>query len=249
MHLIGLGLLFALGALIALVLLAIPIFLYSLARGRRAFHADGIVVRAEFVALDSDVGPRLAGPAIVRFSGAFHDEGASGTDVLGMSVRMRKPGDAHAREEDLTVGDQDCLFGTFESFRTASQDREHTDVSDYLGNQYSSVAVWRVDGLGAGKLRAIPVEPSPAGPTRVARLDAAIAAGKATFTIEARDTDEKPLRNIAELRLVERLPLRGRLLRISMFRNGRGLTPTGFRNGIRAVVYPMSQLARRIRGG
>src|SRR5688500_3125620 len=145
MHLIGLGLLFALGALIALVLLAIPIFLYSLARGRRAFHADGIVVRAEFVALDQDVGPRLAGPAIVRFSGAFNDEGASGTDVLGMSVRMRKAGDAHASEDDLTVGEQDCLFGTFESFRTASKDRERPEVSDSLGNACQARRQRRVD--------------------------------------------------------------------------------------------------------
>jgi len=248
MHLLGLGFLFALGAVIAL-LLAIPIFLYSLARGRRAFHADGIVCRAEVIAKDADLGPRLAGPAIVRLSGAFNDEGRSGTDVLGMSLRFRRATDPYAREEDLAIGDQDCLFGTFESFRTAKRDRANTDVSDYLGNQYSSVAVWRLDQLGAGKLRAIPIGPAPVGPTRVARLDAAIAAGRAAFALEARDTDEHPLRIVAELRLIERLPLRGRFMRISMFRNGRGLVPTGFRNGIRAVVYPVSQLARRIRGG
>ena len=34
-----------------------------------------------------------------------------------------------------------------------------------------------------------------------------------------------------------------------MFRTGRGLTPTGFRNGVRAIVYPVSQFARGLRGG
>jgi hypothetical protein len=34
-----------------------------------------------------------------------------------------------------------------------------------------------------------------------------------------------------------------------MLRTARGLVPTGFRNGIRLVAYPVSQLARRLRGG
>jgi hypothetical protein len=54
---------------------------------------------------------------------------------------------------------------------------------------------------------------------------------------------------IAELRLVERMPIDDRLLRASMFRQGRGVRPLGLRNGIRATVYPISQTARRLRGG
>jgi hypothetical protein len=34
-----------------------------------------------------------------------------------------------------------------------------------------------------------------------------------------------------------------------MFRQGRAIRPVGFRNGVRATVYPISQLARRLRGG
>ena len=54
---------------------------------------------------------------------------------------------------------------------------------------------------------------------------------------------------VAELRLIERLPIDGRALRVSMFRQGRAIRPVGFRNGVRATVYPISQLARRLRGG
>jgi hypothetical protein len=53
---------------------------------------------------------------------------------------------------------------------------------------------------------------------------------------------------VAELRLVERLPTDAHALRASMFRQGRALRPLGLRNGIRATVYPMSQLARGLRG-
>nr|MDQ3370751.1 hypothetical protein [Myxococcota bacterium] len=54
---------------------------------------------------------------------------------------------------------------------------------------------------------------------------------------------------VAELRLLERLPIDDRTLRTSMFRQGRAVRPLGLRNGIRATVYPFSQLARRLRGG
>jgi len=47
--------------------LAFPISLY---RGARVVHAEGVVCRAENVARDP-VGQRLAGPALVRLSGAF----------------------------------------------------------------------------------------------------------------------------------------------------------------------------------
>jgi hypothetical protein len=54
--------------------------------------------------------------------------------------------------------------------------------------------------------------------------------------------------DVAELRLTERLPLDAHTLRASMFRQGRALRPLGLRNGIRATVYPLSQLARGLRG-
>ena len=87
---------------------------------------------------------------------------------------------------------------------------------------------------------------------RVERLDADIAAGRAKFILEAREApgpDGAGAQRIAELRLVERLPADDPTFKISMLRTGRGLVPTGLRNGVRVIDYPVSQLARRLRGG
>jgi len=109
------------------------------------------------------------------------------------------------------------------------------------------VTPWRVDGLGVVHLRALPPRDSVGpGADRVARLLADIAAGTAVFTLEARGADTVPLARVV---LVERLPSDGKALHTSMWNNGRGFHPTGARNGIRAVVYGVSQPARGLRGG
>lgn len=240
MRTIGLGLLFVVGVLIAIVFVAIPIFLRSLIRGARAFHPRGTVCRVEVVALDDVVGPRLAGAARVRLSSATTDENSLSPSILGMGIKLGT--------------DQDLAVATFESFLETSAATRRTDVADYFGNQFASVAPWRARDLGVVWLRAMPepaARPATTG-TRVERLDADIAAGRATFILEAREAPgpDAPLRSrLAELRLVERLPDDDPTFRISMFRTGRGIAPTGFRNGVRAIVYPVSQLARRLRGG
>lgn len=243
MRRLGLGLLFVLGWLVAASLLAWLIFIYALIRGKRAFHGDGTVFRAEVRALDAVVGPRLAGPALVRLSAAFEPENSPKQDVLGMSIRFRRAADP---PDDARVGDQDLLLGTFTSFLGASKAAKHTNVGDYLGNEYWSVAVWRVVGIGIGQLHVpavVGADPARAT-TRTGRLDADIAAGKALVTLEMPAGTP-----IAEVKITEHTALDGRALRMSMYRRERGIVPTGFRNGIRAVVYPVSQLARRIRGG
>jgi len=232
---------FALGALVAAVFAGLPIFLISLLRGARAFHPSGTVCRAELTALDGDVGKRLDGAAMVRLSGASSDENSTSPNILGMAIKLGT--------------DQDLPVATFESFIKTAEGRKHTDVADYLRNEFASVSPWRVRGLGVIWFRAIPDPAAKAAVktgTRVERLDTDIAAGRARFTLEARSApgpDGAVRTRLAELRLVERLPQDDRAFRISMFRTGRGLVPTGFRNGVRAVVYPISQLARRLRGG
>jgi hypothetical protein len=240
MRAIGLGLLFVLGALVAAVFVAIPVFVFSLVRRKRAFHPTGTVCRAELTALDGVVGPRLAGPARVRLSGAFKDENAPDPDILGMAMKLG--------------GDQDLPIATFESFAKGKEGMRSTDITDYLGNQYASVTPWRARGLGVVWFRAIPAQDATAAKTgtRVERLDADIAAGRARFTLEARRAPGPGgavIAPLAEIRLVERLPDDDRTYRMSMFRSGRGLVPTGFRNGFRAITYPVGQLARRLRGG
>lgn len=83
----GLVVLFVLGALIGVVI-GIVVFFVSLVRGSRAVHAEGVVCRAELIAKDSVVGPTLAGPALVRLSGAFEDQASTHSDVLGLDIRM-----------------------------------------------------------------------------------------------------------------------------------------------------------------
>lgn len=241
MRVIGLGLLFFLGALIATIFLALPLFLVALFKGARAFHPRGTLCRAEVTALDDDVGKRLDGAARVRLSGASAAENSTAPNILGMAIKFGT--------------DQDLPVATFESFAKTKQGRASTDVTDYMHNQFASVSPWRVRGLGVIWFRAIP-DPTAKTATktgnRVEHLDADIAAGRARFTLEARDAPGPagPLRKaIAEIRIVERLTDDDPSFRISMFRTGRGLVPTGFRNGIRAVVYPVDQLGRRLRGG
>jgi hypothetical protein len=239
MRAFGLRLLFGVGVLIGLVI-ALVIFVRSLVRRARAFHPRGTVCRAEVTALDDVVGPRLAGPAAVRFASSTAAENSPEPSIIGMGLKLGT--------------DQDLAFGTFESFRRAGEGTERTNVADYLANQYASVAPWRVQGLGVVWFRVVPA-PSASTPktgTRVERLDADIAAGRATFVLEAREApgpDGTVRSRLAELRLTERLPADDPAFRISMFRRGRGVVPTGFRNGVRAIVYPVSQLARGLRGG
>ncbi|MEO6774054.1 MAG: hypothetical protein ABI467_13730 [Kofleriaceae bacterium] len=236
----GLGVLFVVGMIVATVVLALPIFVFSFVRAARAFHPRGTVCRANVVALDQDAGARLAGSARVRLSGSTGAEDATVQTVLGMAIK-------------LDAG-QDLPLATFEAFLKLADATEHTHVADYLANEFASVSPWRVRGLGIMWLRAVPSTPAdPAAiGTRVERLDARIAAGHATLVLEARDApgpNAAVRARLAELHLVERLAQDDPRFEISMFHTAAGISPTGIRNGIRAVVYPVSQLARRLRGG
>ena len=232
----GLGVLFVLGMIVGIVL-ALPIFLFSFARAARAFHPRGTVCRAVIAALDGDAGARLAGDARVRLSGSTGDENSTVQTVLGMAIALPS---------------QDLPLATFEAFLKLGDATKHTNVADYLANEYASVSPWRVRGLGIVWLRAVPSTPATTTTgTRTERLDTAIAGGTATFVLEARDApgpNAAVRSRLAELRLVERLDDDKRF-EISMLHTGAGFAPTGMRNGIRVIVYPVSQLARRLRGG
>lgn len=236
---IALRVLFVAGVLIGAVL-SVVIFIMAFRRGARAFHAQGTACRAELTALDDIVGPALAGSARVRLSSASQAESSPEPTILGLAIKLG--------------GDQDLPLASFESFMTVSQATRTTDITDYLANQFSSVTPWFVAGLGIVWLRAIP-DPAanvPKTGSRVERLAADIAAGRARLLLEARTgpgSGAAVRARIAELRLVECLPADDREFRISMLRTGRGLVPTGLRNGIRVIDYPVSQLARRLRGG
>ncbi len=237
-----LGFLFLIGMVFG-VALAPVIFLWALITGKRPIHFDGAVCKAELTGIDQGAGRRLSGPAIARISGGLGKENSTGKDVLGFSVRCQE-----TFTDDLTVGDQDLVFGTFTSFLSLPFTMKNVKTEDYLVNEYSSVTPWRVADFGCVTLRARPPRTTVgAGENRLARLEADIAAKTAVFTIEGKRGGDWIA--LATLRLVQRLPSDGKALKISMFRNGRKYHPTGARNGIRAVVYPVSQLARALRGG
>jgi hypothetical protein len=233
-----LGLMFVVGAAIGIVIGVLAIFWISLVRGKRVVHADGVLCRAEITATDRIVGPRLAGPAIVRLSGAFEDQETKASDVLGFELRAQREA-----SDDPEVGDQDLVFGTFTSFRHAARDRAQTNIGDYCGNTYHSVTLWTLPELGPQKLTLLspPAAPKDRGTDRLARLEADLEAKRARFTLNA------GVRELATIKLLDRIAVDDAALQVSMFRCGRGIRPTGLLNGIRATVYPLGQLGRRLR--
>jgi len=214
--------------------------LRSLLTGARAFHPEGVVCRAEAVALgDGELARRLAGPALVRLSPALRRD--DGADVLGVGIRFRARPRVTAHPDH---GDQDLLLATFDSFRPSrlKEAIRQTDAHDYLANDYRAVARYRVGDLGPARLRAVGSRPAAPGGTRLERLTAAMARGAAALRLDADGGDGwTPL---VEIRLHELVPLNQAMLRFSPRRAGRGIRPLGFLNGIRAVVYPVSQAAR-----
>jgi len=97
LQVVGLGVLFGVGAVLGLAL-AVVIVPISWVRRARAVHADGVVCSARIEVIDARAA-RRAGPALVRLSGAL--EGEQGTsDILGMAIRLQ--GEAST---DVRVGD------------------------------------------------------------------------------------------------------------------------------------------------
>jgi hypothetical protein len=183
------------GVLFGLVLAPL-IFLWSLVKGARAVHADGVLCKAELVGAGdaepaASIGKRFTGPALARFSGAMKKEGASEKDILGLALRLRDPRDAEAAPQ---IGDQDLVLGTFESFGSAGSDKKKVEPGDYLANQYDSVTPWKIDGIGTVRLRAVPVSARDAARagTRRARLEADVAAGVAELSLGYHLDDGKP---------------------------------------------------------
>ena len=189
-------------------------------RRARAFHARGTVCRGELTALDDVVGPRLAG------SGA-----RAAVERLGTTRTRRSRASSGSA---IKLGsDQDLPLASFESFIKASEATRTTDVADYLGNQFSSVTPWHVRGLGIMWLRAIPVPAAnaPKTGTRVERLDADIAAGRAKFVLEAREApgpDGAVRARSSSCASIERLAADDPNFQISMFAHAvAALVPTG----------------------
>lgn len=233
---------YAFGAVALGPIAGLATFVLALVKKGRAFHPHGTPCRAVIEPIDDHpVGKRLAGAARVRLSSVSHAENSLERGVFGMAIELAEPA-------------QDLPLATFEAFTKLSEANASTEPTDYLVNTYASVTPWRVDGLGVVWFRAVP-RPATRAPTgtRTERLDAAIAAGgdAATFVLEARSApyaDGPVIARVATIRIVGRDPDDDPGFRIRVTRTGRGVHPTGVRNGIRVVAYPCSQLGRRLRG-
>jgi hypothetical protein len=220
-------------------------------RHARLFHPEGVTYRAEVRELIpreslTPLATRLVGPALVRLSSALWRGQREWPDILGLAVRLRSE---ERLTEEPSPGDQDLLFATLRSPWTLGLAPLSTDTHDWLENDYYAVSPFHVAGLGRAKLRITASRADAPGHTRVERLEAALQAGKARFTLEVfprRGEAAGRWYPIAELHLLELVSLNPATLRFWPYRNGRGITPVGFIHALRIPTYRQSQEARAL---
>jgi hypothetical protein len=237
----------ATGALMSPVLL--PLFL---ARRRRLIHHTGVVHSARFVppsrvavGAHADLAARLAGPAMVRFSGSVHTA-EDKTDALGISMRL------HCRTSPSSPyceGDQDLFFITAPSlaWRKLRSGVARTQRHDFLANTYWAASAYEVEGLGRVSLRLIPTGGGAEGADRVERLQRAIQRDEARLRLEVAPLGSQAYVPVAEIHLGRGLSHEmDTALRLVPASSGRGLRPSGFLQGMRVVPYATGQFTRRL---
>lgn len=221
-----------------------PLFaLTSFLRQARTFHPAGVVARAEVEALPSGrwLGELLAGPALVRFSGALWKSERHFPDVLGCAIRFRASPRVSPEPEE---GDQDLLFATIRKPWTMPFAPLATDVRDYLSNRYFAVSPFDVPDFGRVFFRAVPEQRSPDTGLRGERLAGAIAARRAQLRLEVRHPHRLAWTPVARVRLVELVAIDQARLSFDPFRAGRALVPRGLVHAMRRGAYAASQAAR-----
>jgi len=225
----------------------------SHARRARMFHPDGRTYRAK-IELEAgleqpwaELGTRLSGPALARFSGALWRGNFEHWDVLGVALRLREN---DSISPHCAVRDQDLLFATIVSPFTMPFAPFTTNAHDYLDNHY-----WAVSPFDVGHARHVKFRLSPSAPDRQqqsrpsrvhrdAALFDAVSRGSISLRLEARHTFELEWRSLATVWLTAAADLDQEALRFSPFQTGRGIVPSGFVHALRRATYPASQGAR-----
>lgn len=233
----------AIGALWAPAVAAI-----SRARTARMFHPEGhtFTGTAEPACAPGDpyhaLAEALRGQVLGRLSAALWRGGFEHLDVLGLALRFRRepvPFDHAPR-----AGDTDLLAATIRSPLTMLAAPFFTDASDFAGNTYWAVSPFAPPLISHRvELRLVPVDASDeTHGTRLARLRAAVMAGRAVWWLEARRTLRLRWHPILRISLEREAAIDQAALRFDPFRGV--LHPVGLVHAIRRATYASSQAAR-----
>lgn len=224
----------------------------ALSRARRArmFHPEGLTLAGHVQPLAPGgeldaLAWRFDGRVLARCSAALWRGGREHLDVLGLALRIR-PGEGLTLDETARLGDQDLLFATIRSPFTMVFSPLATDATDFVGNRYWAVSPFAVLG-SRYELRLSPIHPAPRpalpGP-RAARLLAAVAAHRAAWSLEVRETWTLSWYAIARIDLERPVAIDQAALQFDPFRNGLGIEPVGAVHAIRRVTYAASRAGR-----
>lgn len=226
-----------------------PMFaLTSRVRRARTFHPRGLTFLAT-VAESPDVprelsslATRLAGSALVRFSGALWKSAEGVPDVLGCAVRLQR----EQREKAIPADDdQDLLFATIRRPWTMPLAPFSTNVHDYLANDYFAVSPFDAGLARPVYLRLHPEGRSADGEgSRLDRLTREVERGGARLRLDVSDRPFGPWTPVVTLVLERLARVDDEALRFLPFRAGRGVQPRGLVHAMRIGVYRLSQRAR-----
>lgn len=215
-------------------------------RKARMFHPTGHTFAGYSSLVDgpyAELGRELTGRVLARCSAALWRGGFEHLDVLGLALRFRR-GLGADLDEQAEPGDQDLLTATIRSPLTMLASPLFTDASDFTGNKYWAVSPFEHDEVhGRFELRLVPVEHHPKQPgTRVERLAAAVAAGHATWFLQARRTLTLRWHDVVRIQLDHEVHIDQEALAFDPFRGE--LCPVGLVHAIRKAVYAAGQAAR-----
>jgi hypothetical protein len=230
-----------------------PVFgLVSFVRHARTFHPSGptfhaaVRLHAQTPEELRELGSRLAGHALVRFSGALWKHTETRLDVLGCAIRLRHD---ELETPEPALDDQDLLFATIKRPWTMPFAPFTTDVRDYLGNDYFAVSPFDAGLDRTIYFRLHPLMHSEFSArhqrdTRSVRLARDVAHGTAALVLDVGTGPFGPWRPLLTLSLERLANVDGEALRFRPFRDGRGVRPRGFVHALRLGVYSLSQRAR-----
>jgi hypothetical protein len=225
--------------------------LLSAARRSRMFHPSGVVCSAEAEPLSGsglarEVGARLAGPVLMRWSSAWWKTG-EWLDVLGCALRFtRAPLGVEPKPDD-----QDLLLATIQRPWTLPFAPLTTRDHDFLANTYFGVSPFEVPPLGRIEWRLSPKGSDARDGTREERLASAIASGDGTLCLEwapysgpLKRPNAQHFEPLMKIQLMGFVELDQRALRFDPFQGGRDLAPVGFVHALRRATYWTSQALR-----